>query len=60
MGGGIFMPLANSLQFFNGIKSTTIYQAKREISALDMKRNMIIIGEKASPGQLISAILVNV
>lgn len=54
------MPLANSLQFFDGVKSTTIYQTKREISALDMKRNMIIIGEKASPGQLISAVLVNV
>ena len=59
MGGGMLMPLANSLQFFNGSKTTTVYEAKREISALDMRHPFIVIGEKASPGQLISAVLLD-
>ena len=60
MNGGIFMPLATSLQFFDGEKSHSIFECKREISAIDMKGYFIIIGEKASPGQLISAVLLDI
>jgi len=59
MDGGIIIPLANSLQFFDGTKSTTICQTKRFINAIDMKNNFIGIGEKASPGQLISAVMLD-
>jgi len=38
------MPLANSVQFFDGEVSIPIYQTKREISAIDMKNNFIGIG----------------
>lgn len=54
------MPLANSIQLFNGEKAVTIFEAKREINAIDLKGSMLVIGEKAMPGQLISAILVDI
>jgi hypothetical protein len=60
MNGGIFMPLASSLQFFDGTKSYGIFECKREISAIDMQGYFIAIGEKASPGQLISAVLLDI
>jgi hypothetical protein len=53
------MPLANSLQFYDGKKTTTVHQTKREIGALDMRGSLIGIGERASPGQLISAVLLD-
>lgn len=59
MNGGIVMPLANSLQFYDGHKTFTVHQTKREISTLDMKGHFIGIGERASPGQLISAVLLD-
>lgn len=54
------MPLANSLQYFDGNKSYSIFECKREISAIDMNGYFITIGEKASPGQLISAVLLDI
>lgn len=57
--GGILFPLANSLQFYDGKKTRTIHQCKREIAALDMRGHWIGIGERASPGQLISAVLLD-
>jgi hypothetical protein len=53
------MPLANSLQFYDGVKTSTVHETKREISAIDMRNNLIGIGERASPGQLISAVLLD-
>lgn len=53
------MPIANAIQLFDGQKSTIVFSVKRDISALEMRGNLICIGEKASPGQLISAILVD-
>ena len=53
------MPLANSLQFYDGHKTSSVHQIKREISALDMRGHFIGIGERASPGQLISAVLLD-
>jgi hypothetical protein len=51
------MPLANSLQFFDGTISTTIYKTKHPVSVIDMRGKFIAVGEQASPGQLISATL---
>jgi hypothetical protein len=56
----LLMPLANALQLFDGNKARIIFEAKREISAVDMRDRLIVIGEKASPGQLISAILIDI
>ena len=53
------MPIANAIQLFDGLKSNIIFEAKREISAIDMRGSLIVLGEKASPGQLISAVLLD-
>ena len=53
------MPIANAIQLFNGEKATIIYSGKREISAIDMRGSLVCLGEKASPGQLISAVLLD-
>jgi hypothetical protein len=54
------MPLANSIQLFDGAKASTIYETKREINAMDLRGSLLALGEKASPGQLISAILLDI
>lgn len=53
------MPLANSIQLFDGSKATTVFETKREINALDLRGSLLVLGERASPGQLISAVLVD-
>lgn len=53
------MPLANSLQLFDGEKSTLVAETRRQIAAMDMRGKKIAVGEKASPGELISAVIIN-
>ena len=45
---------------FDGERSEVVFTGKREISAIDMRGNLVLLGERASPGQLISAVLVDI